>query len=81
MAFGSVAGFIWLMSLIVAVLSKSGHTTRVLSADFAGVTTVLMVVFVLPVMACAWRGWWPGVALALTVGAVSVAALVTFATV
>ncbi|GEP10148.1 hypothetical protein [Methylobacterium gnaphalii] len=79
LAFGSVAGSFWLISLLAAMLIKAGHSGRSLTLDLAGVTTVLMVVFVLPAMLCAWRGWWSGVILSFVVGVVAVAGLIAFA--
>ncbi|MCE4223836.1 hypothetical protein HCU64_08750 [Methylobacterium sp. C25] len=79
LTFGSVAGSIWLISLVAAMLVKSSPAGRSLTLDLAGVTTVLMVVFVLPAMLCAWRGWWSGVALSLFGVMLAVAGLIAFA--
>lgn len=79
LTFGAVAGTVWLITFLSALLLRADPAGRAMTTGLAGVTTVLMLVFVLPVMICAWRGWWRGVALSLTGGVLAVAALIVFA--
>lgn len=81
LTFGAVAGAVWLISFAAALLLRADHAGHAMSSGLAGVTSLLMLVVVLPVVICAWQGWWRSVVAALVCGVLVVTGLVAFATV